>query len=90
MNSDTVNIYLQAYGMLCLGLVPYLLIKLYLVSGESDKYYSWWESAVNSNDKLRIANSKFHSKRDAHKQERASWVKQKAKLIKKIKELEEK
>lgn len=96
MTAETINTYLQAYGMVCVLLVPYCIVKMYLMNKDYDKLEIKYIAVLDRVDVLHKELNKraglisrFQSKRDKHKQEAASWAKQKYNLKQKIKVLEE-
>lgn len=97
MTTETINTYLQAYGMVCVILVPYCIIKMYLMNKDYNKLEIKYLAVLDRVDVLHKelnkraeVISRFQSKRDKHKQEVSSWTKQKYNLKQIIKVLEEK
>lgn len=95
MTTETINTYLQVYGMVCVLLVPYCIIKMYLMSKDYDKLEIKYLAVLDRVDVLHKelnkraeVISRFQSKRDKHKQEVSSWAKQRVNLKRRIKELE--
>ncbi len=87
--------YLPAFVLVCLVLVPFVSIKWYLATKAYKRVMKGWTRTVNVNDQLMEDLQKkdyligrLQSKRDKHKQELASWKKQKYNLQQRIKELE--
>lgn len=97
MTTEDINAYLQAWGMICVLLVPYCIIKMYLMNKDYDKLEIKYSVVLDRVDGLRKELNKradiisrFQSKRDKHKQGVSSWAKQKYNLKQIIKVLEEK
>ncbi len=87
--------YMTAFGVICLGVVPYLLLRLYKAGKAFDSMEDKYVTVLDVCDRLRLELQKkegligrYQSKRNSHKQEVASWTKQKYNLKQKIKELE--
>ncbi len=85
---ETGNIYLTVFGAINLGSLPYLLIKLYMAVRDYDNLADDYIITLDIIQKKDALIGQLQSKRDKHKQELASWKKQKYNLQQRIKELE--